>query len=201
MPAGTMIVLISSGPVRAVTVITEVMSLPEFVMNALAPSITHSSPTSSRAGPGPAGVGAGLGLGQAERGEPLAGHQVGQPGHALLLGAVREDRVDPEPDRGLERDAHRLVDPADLLDRHAQAGEVRAGPAVLLGHRQAEQPELAHGMHGVDREVVVGVPGRGVRRDLGIGELADDLAEVLVLVGQGEGHGSASRVVEVLRLR
>ena len=34
-------------PVRAVTVTTDVMSVPEFVMNALAPSTTHSSSTSS----------------------------------------------------------------------------------------------------------------------------------------------------------
>ncbi len=45
VPAGTTIVLISSSPVRAVTVTSEVISLPELVMNALAPSITHSPST------------------------------------------------------------------------------------------------------------------------------------------------------------
>ncbi len=38
---------LSSVPVRAVTVTTEVMSVPEFVMNAFAPSTTHSPPSST----------------------------------------------------------------------------------------------------------------------------------------------------------
>jgi len=51
VPLGTMIVEISlrpSGfsPVTAVTVTKPVMSVPELVMNALLPSITHSSPSS-----------------------------------------------------------------------------------------------------------------------------------------------------------
>ena len=51
VPAGTMIALRSRAepsslvPVRAVTVTTEVMSVPELVMNALAPLTTHSSPS------------------------------------------------------------------------------------------------------------------------------------------------------------
>ena len=83
----------------------------------------------------------------------------------------------PRPTAGLEGDAHRLVDPADLLDRQAEAGEVavlaEAGAAVLLRRGQPEQPELAHLLHDVDREVVVAVPLRGVRRDGGLGEVAD----------------------------
>ena len=55
--------------------------------------------------------------------------------------------------------------------------------AVLLGRGEPEQPELAHLLHHVDREVVVAVPLRGVRRDLGLGELADAAAELLVLAG------------------
>ena len=62
----------------------------------------------------------------------------------LLVGAEGEDRVDAEADGGLEGDADRLVDPADLLDRHAQAGEVAVGAAVLLGGGQPEQAELTH---------------------------------------------------------
>ena len=97
----------------------------------------------------------------------------------------------PEPDRGLEGDAHRLVDAADLLDRHAEAGEVAvlAGAAVLLGGGQAHQPELAHLLHHVGREVVVAVPLRGVGRDLGLGEVADATPELLVLARQLVRHG------------
>ena len=56
-----------------------------------------------------------------------------------------------------------------------------AGAAVLLGRGEPEQPEGAHLLHDVDREVVVAVPLRGVRRDLGLRELADAAAELLVL--------------------
>ena len=47
MPAGTRKAEISSGPVLAVTVTSEVISVPELVMKALVPLITHSSPSST----------------------------------------------------------------------------------------------------------------------------------------------------------
>ena len=68
-----------------------------------------------------------------------------------------------------------------------------AAAAVLLGERQAEQAELAHGQHGVDREGVVAVPRLGVRRDLALGEVADDLAERLLLVAELEVHRADRR--------
>jgi hypothetical protein len=148
VPDGTMIVLISAlsspvvalvaVPVRAVTVTTEVMSEPELVMNCFAPLTTHSPSTRSAlvfvapaSEPAPGSV-------RPKAGQLGAGDQVGEPGLLLLLGAVGEDRVDPEPDRRLERDSHRLVDATDLLDRETQAreGAVLArepGAAVLLG--------------------------------------------------------------------
>ena len=48
MPAGTTIVEISPGPVRAVTVTIDVIGVPEFVMNDFSPSMTHI-PSSRRA--------------------------------------------------------------------------------------------------------------------------------------------------------
>ena len=118
---------------------------------------------------------------------------VGQPGLLLLVGAVGQDRVDAEADRGLERDAHRLVDATDLLDGQAQRREAAVlaghpGAAELLGSGEAHQAERAHLLDHVGREVVVAVPLRGVRRDLGLGEVADAAAELLVLGGQLEGH-------------
>ena len=44
--------------VRAVTVTIEVIEVPQLVMNALLPSITHSSPSSTRRGARGAGVAA-----------------------------------------------------------------------------------------------------------------------------------------------
>ena len=69
---GTMIVEISlrppcSSPVTAVTVTSEVMSVPELVMNDFVPLMTHSPPSTGARRAGRAGVGAAAGLGQAER--------------------------------------------------------------------------------------------------------------------------------------
>ena len=56
-------------------------------------------------------------------------------------------------------------------------------PPYSSGNGRPNRPELAHRQHGVDRERVVAVPRLGVRRDLALGEVADDLAERLLLVG------------------
>ena len=66
------------------------------------------------------------------------------------------------------------------------AGQPRA--AVLLRSGEAHQPERAHLLHDVGREVVVAVPLCGVRRDLGLREVADAATELLVLGRQLEGH-------------
>jgi hypothetical protein len=134
------------------------------------------------------GVGACLRLGEPERGERAPGDQVGQPALALRRAAVGEDRVDAEADACGQRDARGLVDVAELLDGHAQAGEVAARAAVLLGHDQAEQAQLAHLGDEVRREVVGLVPLRDVRRDLGRCEVPDDCSEILVVIFQRERH-------------
>jgi len=45
------------------------------------------------------------------------------------LATEGEDRVDPEAHHCFEGDAERLINPADLFDRDAQAGEVAVRPA------------------------------------------------------------------------
>src|SRR3954452_10324322 len=172
-------------PVRAVTVTTEVISEPELVMNCFEPLSTHSPSTSSaRVRVAPASD-PGPGLGPPEAAQPLAGDQVRQPGLLLSVGAEGQDRVDSEPDGRLEGEAHRLVDAADLLDRDTEAGEVPvlARSAVLLGSGEPEQAEVTHLVHDVGREVVLLVPTRGMRRDLGSREVADAVPERLVLGG------------------
>ena len=173
-------------PVRAVTVTTEVRSLPELVMNALAPLTTHWSPSRVGAGAGGAGVGAATGLGQPERREGAAGDEVGQEALLLLVAAEAEDRVDAEADARAQGDADGLVDATELLDRDDEGHEVGVGAAVLLRHDQAEESEVTHLGDEVGREVAVAVPLRDVRRDLRLGELAHDRAEVLVLLAQLE---------------
>ena len=143
---GTMIVLISPGPVRAVTVTKAVISVPELVMNAFSPLITHSPAASSstavvRVPP------ASLPASGSVRPKPPSvrpAHRSGSQRLLLLLGAEAVDRVGAEADARLERDGHRVVDPGQLLDGDAEHREVAAAAAVLLGERDAEQPELAH---------------------------------------------------------
>ena len=98
VPDGTMIVLISPGPVRAVTVTKAVRSVPELVMKAFSPLTTHSpaAVVEHRRRARAAGVAARLGLGEAEAAEGAAGAEVGQPRLLLGLGAEAVDRVGAE---------------------------------------------------------------------------------------------------------
>ena len=131
-------------------------------------------------------VGAGVGLGDAEAGDLLAldrGHEVGL---LLLLGAEGEDRRRRHV--GVDRDPHRqaaAVGVHDLLAEHEVAVVVAALAAVLLGEREAEQPELAHPL---EHPVVEGVllPLLRVGPELLEHEGADRLAQLLVLVGEDE---------------
>ena len=155
----------------------------------LAAAVTTVGPlVEHRGGAGAAGVAAGVGLGQAEAPERAAGAEVGQPLLALRLGAEPEDRRCAQPDGRLQRDGHRLVDPGELLDGDAQGGQVGAAAPVLLGEGDAEQAQVAHLAHGVDGERVVAVPRLGVRCDLALGEVANDLAERLLLRGELHVH-------------
>ena len=104
-------------------------------------------------------------------------------GGALIGVAEPEDRVCSQAHAGGQRDAHRLVDPSDLLDGDAQRHEVAAAAAPFLGEHEPEQSEFAHLVDDVDGEVVLAVPLGRVRGDLLRGEVAHDAAELLVVLG------------------
>src|SRR5664280_2685336 len=149
----------------------------------------------SEAGPGPGGAGvtAAVGLGKPECAERATGDEVGQPAVLLFLVAELVDRVGAQADPCRQRDPHRLVDAADLLDSHAQRGEVAVTPTPPFGEDEPEQPEIAHRSRDFDGEVVVAVPLGGVRCDLRLGEVAHDIAEHLVVVAQfPTAHGCSS---------
>ena len=171
----------SFSPVRAVIVTQAVMSVPALVMNIFAPSITQLPVAELGGRRGRAGVRAGAGLGQPERGEPLAGGEVGQPLLLLLLGPEQEDRHRPERGVRGDRDRHRRVDPRQLLDRDRVRERVAAAAAVLLGDRDAHQPELGHLGDELVREAVLAVELLGDRRDLLERERAHRVADQLVL--------------------
>ena len=145
-----------------------------------------------RAAVGRPGVRTSIRLGQPEGAQCPAGAELGQPLVLLVFGAEGEDGIGAEPHAGLQGDGHRRVDPPELFDRDAERGEVRPRSPVLLGERQPEQPQLPHGQDRVDREDMVAVPLLGVRRDLPLGEVTDDLAEGLLFVAQVEVHGNRS---------
>ena len=159
-------------------------------MNVFCPSITHSCAGVVERGarPSRARVGARLGFGEPERAEHLARDHRHEVLLLLRLGAGVEERRGAEAHARLERDRHRRVDAGELLDREAVREVVGAATAVLLGERQAEQAELAHREHRVDREHVVAVPRFGVRRDLRLRELAHDASELLLFGREVELH-------------
>ena len=118
----------------------------------------------------------------------LAGGQPRQPLALLLLGAEAQDRHGAERDGGLERDRDRRVDPGELLDGDAQREVVAAHAAVLLGDRQAEQPEPPHPGDDLVGELALGVQVADDRGDLLARELRHARAQRLVLVGQTQVH-------------
>ena len=86
-------------------------------------------------------------------------------------------------------------DPAarELLDDHRVGRQVEPHPAVLLGDRDPEQPELLHLLDDRLRELVRAVVVLGLGDDLLVDELADHLDDRLLLVGlleggRGDGH-------------
>ena len=197
VPVGTMIVEISlrpaCSPVTAVTVTKPVMSVPELVMNCFEPLITHSSPSSRAV------------VRVAPASEPASGSVRPKPAERPPGGEFGQQRAfcSSVPNRKIGI-APRLTPAssviamdwstrAELLDREAQREVVAALPAVLLGERQAEQPELRHLRDERVGELTtrVVVPDHG--RDDVLGEGLDGLAQRLVLLGQSQIHNNPLR--------
>ena len=137
-------------------------------------------------------IGAQLGLGEAEGGADLAGGHPWQVLLLLLVGAELHEQVGADE---VGVDDARDRDPAarELLDDHHVGRQIEAHAPVLLGDGHPEQPELLHLLDDRLGELVDGVVVLGVREDLLVGELADHLADRLLLVGllgeRGGGHG------------
>ena len=104
------------------------------------------------------------------------------------LAAERQDVPRAEPVVRGHGERERAVDPRDLLDADRVARHVHAGAAVLLGDADPEETELRELRHDLLREALFLVPLLGVREDLRAREIADGLAEELVVLGQGEVH-------------
>ena len=155
------------------------IGVPEFVMNAFEPSITHSSPPSlavvDRLRVEPPR------FRERERADRLALRHRHEPAFLLFSRPVAVERVRREPDGGLERDRDRRVVPRDLLETQTERQEIAPLPADLFGERDAEQPELGHALHDLERELLAFVvAGRRGRDDL-LGERPDGRLELPLL--------------------
>ena len=75
---------------------------------------------------------------------------------------------------------------SSITSAHVTASAPEA--AVLLGDRDAADPQLAELLHDVERELLVLVPLAGARRDLLGGELPDEVADLLLLRRELELH-------------
>ena len=177
-------------PVRAVT--TYVPAWPALVMNRLPPSITQRAAVGAvlEAGrrPRPARIAAGARLRQPVRADDLAArHRHEVP--LLLLGRAGEvERAAAEAGVGRDDQPERAPDPADLLDRDRVGQGVEARAALVLRDRDAEPAELADPAHDLDREAPLALVLVDDRRDLGRHEVADRVAEQLVLGREVEIH-------------
>ena len=152
-----------AGSVAAATMWNAEIGVPAFVMNALAPSTIHSLAVEGSARPDlDATSEPRARLGQARTSRGLRRARAARASAPSVLGAEPVQHAAGESDRRRKRDAGRLVDPADLLDRQAHRDRVGVRAAVLLGERQPEQPQLAHletTRAGVSFTVGLGRPG------------------------------------------
>src|SRR5581483_7829688 len=126
-------------------------------------------------------VGARAGLGQRVGGQPLAARELGQEPLLLLLVA---GELDPERAELLhgEDEAARRADLRDLLDRDERHQRARAEAAVLLVEQDPEQVVLTEELDDVPRELGALVDFRRAWRDSLPRELADEIADLALLV-------------------
>ena len=154
-------------------------------MKHLEPLMTYLSPFLTARVFIPRDVGAGVRLGQAEGGQLrlLAEH----PEVLLLglLGAAEGDRRRGEA-VGHQRGADARAAPAHLLLDQAAGEVVEAGAAVGLGDVGVHQPDLPGLVDHVLRPGAVLVVLPGDVAHLFLGEAVGQLAQILLLVGQGE---------------
>ena len=157
----------------------------------LRPADPPAVPVRRRRRPQRAGVRARARLGERERADRLAARERRHEPLPLLVGAERDDRERRGARVHRDSHPHARVGARELLEHEDVRDEVGACSAELLGHADAHQAELAELREELPREAVLPVPVRGVRRDLGVGDLAGERLDLPLLVGQGEVHGGS----------
>ena len=157
-------------------------------MNCFVPEMPPAVAVRLRSRPQRSSVGAGLGLRERERPDHLAAGQRRNEARPLLVGAEVEDRQRYGARMHADRHPHAGVRPGDLLEDEDVRDEVRARAAVLLRDAHAHQAELGELAEDLLREVVLAIPLRRVRLDLGRSEVARDRLDVPLLRSELEVH-------------
>ena len=190
---GTMIVEMPCGPpagsVAAATMLNVEIADPEFVMNAFEPSTIHSPPsnrpvvcTSAASEPAPGSV---------SPNPPSASPRASGASQRSFCSSVpnRFSRLPARPSAADKRDRR-------PTGRRGPAPRARgttviasaSGAPDRRGEREPEQPEVAHLLDDVERELLLQVGLGRPRSDHLVRELADDPAERLLLRRQIEVH-------------
>ena len=175
--------------VRSVTAMTTMTPpiLP-WVMNVLAPLITHALALThgSRAHAGR--VAAGAGFGQAPCAPHLAADEPRQV--LLLLLAATEHRDVGRAQTVVRRDGerHRGTDAGQLFDADAVVDRRERGAAVFFGKLHAGKTERGEFRQEIVRELLRLVPLHDVGTDLGFRELADRPAQQVLLLSRAKVH-------------
>ena len=133
--------LVVSGSVRAKS--RTVPPNAAFVIHCFAPLTCQPSPSGLGARDERARVGPGAGLGEREAADSLAARERRHEPRTLLVGPELQQRQRARRRVDGDRDADAGVRARQLLEHEDVRDEVRAGAAVLLGHADAHQPELA----------------------------------------------------------
>ena len=136
------------------------------------------------------GVEPGVGLGHGEAGLVLAGDQRRQHAALLLLGAEHDDRVQAEDVHVHRRGAaHGRAGFGDRLHHERGLGDAETGAAVLLRHGDAEPAGRGQGGMELVRKLAAAI----LLQPIGVvelgAELADLVADLLLLRAQREIHG------------
>jgi hypothetical protein len=137
------------------------------------------------------GVGAGVRLGDRVGADDLPGDAARQVLLALRVGAELVDREGGEVGVGVHRGGDPGAHLRHLLDEDALGDLVGADAAVLLREHDAEQAELTEHREDLDGELLLALRLLDQREDLPLGELADHLAKVLLLLREGVAQHAA----------
>ena len=165
------------------TMVTTTSPKPPLVTQALAPFRIHPPSTLRALGSHPRGVGAGVGLGERKGAQHLPARHGAQPALLLRVGAVGQDHLRGERVVHAHRHGHGGVAARDLFQRDHVGQGVQRQPVVLLGEQHPQKAQLAQLLDDLAGKVRLAVPLLGVGPQLVLGELARQVADLLLFLG------------------